>query len=136
MSAKRVGATPKPLQVVVSGDRIEGSGVARTRVSGTCVHGVQEEPFRIDGTSSEGILRFTMLTDWDREPPPADVQMDETMECAIRTLREMPSVMRTLVEWGMEALTQAECPLEVPVADHVTVQECGGLSYRVKRLMR
>lgn len=119
---------------IVDGNRVQGRGTSRTLVSGTCTHGVSEGPFLVDGTVEGQMVRFTILEDWDHEPEEADVQIEESMECAIVSLREIPSAIRMLAEWAVSGVLSDPCPLEMPVDATHFVASCGGLEYVVRRV--
>lgn len=112
--------------------QVDGEGTVRTVVRGTCVRGVQEAPVQISGQLVGDRLQVTIAGESGHEAEP-NVHMAESMDCAVRTLQELPRVISTLAEWASEGLTSTDCPLDIPAADRQGVHACGPLEYQVFR---
>jgi hypothetical protein len=115
---------------LADGNRVEGTGTLRTTVRGSCVHGTLEEPVRIDGAAQGDVLQVALTV----EPGPEPVtQVEQSMECVIRTLREMPSFLEAIASLADRAFRAERCPIQVPLDQPSAVISCGGLDYHVRR---
>jgi hypothetical protein len=112
---------------------VAGTATTRVTVLGTCVRGVSEGPMRIEGQQVGDMLEVVVFGDFRDDSEP-DVQMVESMECMIITLRELPRLLTTLGEWAAEGIGNARCPLRIPMDATHTTFDCGLLEYDVVRL--
>jgi hypothetical protein len=119
---------------LIDGERVAGEGTIRTTVTGSCVSGVSTAPLTISGHREQDILRVRLMGDPHAPEAEPDLEQEESMECAVRTLTELPAFFEGLASLARRFLeAERACPLEVPMDAASTTVECAGVTFRVVR---
>lgn len=119
---------------LAEGDQIEGKGTVVTTVTGSCVRGVSQGPLVIGGERVDDMLHVRLTGDPDFADTEPDVEVEETMACAVRTLVELPAFFNGMADLVNRMMTaERACPLEVPLDAEAATVECGGVTFQVTR---